>query len=146
MRTAYLAILIAACGKSGGDQAKPAPPPAGSGSAATRPEPPLAPPAKPQAKDEGARTLLAKGTTCERASQGYLPLDCPDYKAVGDYAFQHQDDKGVAETCSAFLHDPDQKKRLLAATCLDHLNARTATTQLGVAMDAIELEKDEMVR
>ena len=124
MRRLIIAFLIAACGKSGGDQKPaPAPAPVGSGSAATKPEP-LAPPAKAQPKDEGARTLLAKGTACARSSQGDLPLDCAEYKAMGDYAFQHQDDKGVAETCAAFLADPDPKKRLLAATCLDHLNAR----------------------
>lgn len=146
MQRLTIAFLIAACGKSGGDQKPaPAPAPVGSGSAATKPEP-LAPPAKPQANDEGARALLAKGTACARSSQGDLPLDCAEYKAMGDYAFQHQDDKGVAETCAAFLADPDPKKRLLAATCLEHLNARTQTTVLGFAMDAIETEKDADVR
>jgi hypothetical protein len=35
---------------------------------------------------------------------------------------------------------------LLAATCLDHMNARGVTPQLGAALDAIEAEKDDAVR
>ncbi|HSD90083.1 MAG TPA: hypothetical protein VLB44_21275 [Kofleriaceae bacterium] len=148
-RLAYLLAILVACGKGGGQEPAPAPAPApGSASGATVGTPTPPPPAaaaKPQAKDDGAKQLLAKGTTCE-LQQGSLPLDCAEYKAMGEYGFQNQGSDAVAETCASFLQDPDAKKRLLAATCLDHMNARAVTPQLGAALDAIEAEKDVAVR
>jgi hypothetical protein len=149
MRTVVLIALVVAgsssgCSKKGGDQ-PPKPAPGSAGTATARAEPPPVAAAKPQIKDDGAKQLLAAGTACA-LRQGALPLDCAEYKAMGDYAFQHQGSDAVAETCAAFLRDPDAKKRLLAATCLDHLNARGVTPQLGAALDAIEAEKDVAVQ
>lgn len=100
---------------------------------------------KPQIRDDRAKQLLSRGAECE-LSQGDLPLDCPEYKAVGDYGFQNQGSAEVAETCAAFLRDEDIKKRLLAAHCLDSLNARGVTTQFAAGLDALEAEADDKVR
>src|SRR5450755_867478 len=129
-------ILLAACGKAA-DKA----PPSTAGS--DKPPPVAAQPApvKPQIKDPAVKDMLAKGTSCE-LQQGGLPLACPEFKAIGDYAFQHQGSTEAAETCAAFLSDPDNKKRLLAAECLFHFNAVGKTPELGFALDAIETEKE----
>jgi len=137
-------VSLVACGKAA-DQ------PANSGSggsavSAPKPAPPSAQPAtKPQLKDDGAKQLLAKGTSCKLFQDG-LPLDCPEYKAIGDYAFQHQGSTEAAETCAAFLSDPDPMKKKLAAECLAHFNARGVTPVLGFALDAIEAEKDPKIK
>ncbi|HPH64315.1 MAG TPA: hypothetical protein PLF40_01150 [Kofleriaceae bacterium] len=115
---------------------------AGSGSAAQAPKP-VTP--KPQVRDERANQLLSRGAECE-LSQGTLPLDCPEYKAVGDYGFQKQGSVEVAETCAAFLRDEDIKKRLLAARCLESLNGAGVTTQFAAGLDALEAEADDKVR
>ena len=137
-------VSLVACGKAA-DQ------PASSGGSAAvavapKPPPPSAQPAaKPTVKDDGAKQLLVKGTTC-KLQQDALPLDCPEYKAIGDYAFQHQGSTEAAETCAAFLSDPDPLKKKLAAECLAHFNARGVTPVLGFALDAIEAEKDPKIR
>jgi len=148
MRQNLIAISILAvvgCGKAAD---KPAPAPAGSGSSAaamkTAPPPPAA--AKPQIKDDGAKQILAKGTTCKISDSHELPMDCAEYKAIGEYAFQKQGDAAVAETCAAFLTDPDLGKRLLAAECIYKLNAVGKTPVLGAALDALETEKDPLVK
>jgi len=129
-------ILLAACGKAA-DKA----PPSTAGSDKPPPVAAQPAPAKPQAKDPTVKDMLAKGTSCE-LQQGGLPLACPELKAIGDYAFQHQGSTEAAETCAAFLGDPDNKKRLLAAECLFHFNAVGKTPELGFALDAIETEKE----
>ncbi|MBP9084583.1 MAG: hypothetical protein KBG15_00630 [Kofleriaceae bacterium] len=98
-----------------------------------------------QARDDRAKQLLSRGAECE-LRQGALPLDCPESKAVGDYAFQNQNSAAVGETCAAFLRDPDVKKRLLAATCLDHLNTGAKTPYFAAVLDALEAESDDAVR
>ncbi len=100
---------------------------------------------QPQARDDRAKQLLSRGAECE-LRVGALPLDCPEYKAVGDYAFQNQNREEVGETCAAFLRDPDIKKRLLAATCLDHLNSGAKTPYFAPVLDALEAETDDVVR
>lgn len=143
-----LALAVAGCDKHDDAKAKAAaagePAPAGKAVEAKAAEP-VEPAPPPVATDPEMKQLLAKGTACARGPSG-LPLDCPEYKAVGDYAFQHQGSEQVAATCAGFLGDADASKRLLAAACLDRLNARTATTQLGRALDAIEHEQDPVVR
>src|SRR5450432_1551381 len=130
-------LFVVACGRAA-DKAPPV--------ADQKPPPPAATPApaKAQIKDTTVKDLLAKGTTC-KATNNQLPLDCPEYKAIGDYAFQHQQSAEAAETCAAFLGDPDSNKKLLAAECLFHFNSITQTTQLGFALDAIDAEKDPQI-
>lgn len=96
-------------------------------------------------KDDGAKQLLAKGTTC-KLQQDALPLDCPELKAISDYAFQHQGSAEASETCAAFLADPDPLKKKLAAECLAHFNSNGVTPSLGFALDAIEAEKDPKIK
>ncbi len=98
-----------------------------------------------QARDERAKQLLSRGAECE-LRQGALPLDCPEYKAIGDHAFQNQNSAEVGETCASFLRDTDVKKRLLAANCLDHLNAGAKTPYFAAVLDALEAETDAAVR
>ncbi len=98
-----------------------------------------------QARDERAKQLLSRGSECE-LRQGTLPLDCPEYKAIGDHAFQNQNSAEVGETCASFLRDADVKKRLLAANCLDHLNAGAKTPYFAAVLDALEAETDDAVR
>ena len=129
-------VLLVACGKAA-DKAPPST--AGSDQPAPRAAQPA--PTKPQIKDPAVKDMLAKGTSCE-LQQGGLSLACPELKAIGDYAFQHQGSIEAAETCAAFLGDPDHKKRLLAAECLFHFNAVGKTPVLGFALDAIETETD----
>jgi hypothetical protein len=140
MKHLWVALIAIGCSKT-------ADKPATTGSATeAKPAPPSAPPAaKAVVKDEGIKQLLAKGTTC-KLQQGSLPLDCPEYKQVGEYAFQKQGSTDVAETCATFLADPDVSKRLLAAECLYKLNASGKEGVLGYALDAIESEKDDVVR
>jgi len=128
-------LLLAACGKAADKT-----PPSTAGS--DKPPPVAAAPAptKPQIKDPTIRDMLAKGTTCE-LRQDDLPMDCAEYKAIGDYAFQHQGSVETGETCAAFLRDLDNKKRLLAAHCLFQLNGSGKTAQLGFVLDAIDTEK-----
>ena len=101
--------------------------------------------APPQARDDGAKQLLSGGAQCE-LRQGVLPLDCPAYKAMGDYAFQNQNSAEVGETCAAFLRDTDVKKRLLAANCLAHLNSSATTPFFAAVLDALEAESEDEVR
>ena len=136
-------VSLVACGKA-------ADKPANGGSAAVVVEPKPAPPsaqpaAKPTIKDDGAKQLLAKGTTC-KLQQDALPLDCPELKAIGDYAFQHQGSVEASETCAAFLSDPDPLKKKLAAECLAHFNSNGVTPSLGFALDALEAEKDPKIQ
>ncbi len=148
---ATLVLSLAACGKAA-DHAAPSGSTgsAGSGSAGSAVVPPAAAkppaaPAKAQVKDDAAKQLIAKGTSCE-LRDGDLPLDCAEYKAIGDYAFQHQSSVEAAETCASFLGDPNPKKRLLAAECLFHFNAMGKTSALGFVLDAIETEQDPKIR
>src|SRR3954469_3607226 len=147
MKIAVALVLtsLGACGKAADN-------PAAKGSAATapveapKPTPSAAQPAaKPMIKDDGAKQLLAKGTTCKLQQDG-LPLDCPELKAISDYAFQHQGSTEAAETCAAFLADPDPLKKKLAAECLAHFNSNGVTPSLGFALDAIEAEKDPKIQ
>ncbi len=85
--------------------------------------------------------MLAKGSACKLGSDGTLPLDCAEYKAIHEYAFQHQGSEDAAETCAVFLADPDQVKRLLAAQCLYGFNAVTQTKVFAWGLDAVEAEK-----
>ena len=137
MRFAIALVIAAGCSKAA-DEVHPAP-----ASPQGRAAPVAAPPTV--AKDEGVAAMLAKGTACEVKDSG-LPLDCPEYKAIHEYAFQKQGSAEVAATCAGALRDPDRKKRLLAAECLFDLNAVGKTPQLGTALDAIEAETDEVVR
>jgi HEAT repeat protein len=132
-------LLLVACGKAADHKN---PPPV----ASDKPAPPAAPPAptKPQLKDDAMRQMLAKGTAC-KLFQNQLPMDCPEAKAINEYAFQHQQSAEAAETCAAFLGDPDPNKRLLAAECLFHFTAVAKTAVLGFALDAIDAEKDPVM-
>ena len=143
VRYASILGLLVACSKGGTSSAPSTGSAAGATTVATPTPAPVA--AAPKVKDDAAKQLLAAGTKCE-LRQGVLPLDCPEYKAMSDYAFQHQGSDEVAETCAAFLRDADIKKQLLAADCLEHLNSRGVTPQLGAALDAIEAEKRPEVR
>jgi hypothetical protein len=107
--------------------------------------PAVAAPPSLQARDDRAKQLLSRGAECE-LRQGTLPLDCPEYKAIGDHAFQNQNSAEVGETCASFLRDADVKKRLLAANCLDHLNAGAKTPYFAAVLDALEAETDDAVR
>ncbi len=135
-RRLALLVLAAGCGKPA--NAKPAL--AERSSAAEIAKPPAPAPAKPQVKDATVQDLLAKGTACKLGDNGTLPPDCPEYKAIHDYAFQHQGSEEAAETCAAFLTDPDQVKRLLAAECLNGFNAVTVTKVFAWGLDAVEAE------
>ncbi|HET9987719.1 MAG TPA: hypothetical protein VFQ65_04350, partial [Kofleriaceae bacterium] len=142
MKIAVAVLSLVACGKAADN---PAPAPGSAAAAPKRPPPSAPPPAKPTIKDDGAKQLLAKGTSC-KLQQDALPLDCPEYKAIGDYAFQHQGSTDASETCAAFLSDPDPLKKKLAAECLAHFNAVGVTPSLGFALDAIDAEKDPKIR
>jgi hypothetical protein len=143
MRALWAIVLIIACGKSDREAPKQASPARSSTDSA--PSAAVEEVPQPTAVDATAQTILAAGTKCERSGLG-LPIDCPEYKRIGEHAFQNQGSEATAATCAKFLTDTDAKKRLLASNCLDHLNAVTATTQLGAALDAIEKEQDEIVR
>ncbi|HEY0254045.1 MAG TPA: hypothetical protein VGC41_21095, partial [Kofleriaceae bacterium] len=65
--------------------------------------------------------------------------------AIHDYAFQHQGDADVAETCAALLFDPDRVRRLLASECIYGLNSAAVTPIMHWGLDAIEAEKDPAV-
>lgn len=91
------------------------------------------------------KQLLVKSTTCA-LMQGKLPLDCNEYKQVGDYAFLKQNSVDVAETCAAYIQDHDVPRRLLAAECLYKLNSTAKVSVFGNLLDAIEVEKDDAVR
>lgn len=140
MKHLWVALIAIGCGKTAD---KPA---TGSGNE-PKPAPPSAPPApaKPAAKDDAIKQLLAKGTTC-KLQQGTLSMDCVELKQVGDYAFMKQNSAEVGETCATFLTDPDLPKRLLAAECLYKLNSGAKAGVLGYTLDAIETEKDDAVR
>jgi hypothetical protein len=143
----FACACLAGCGKgSTGSAPAPAAGSAASSAAEPKPSPPSAQPAaKPMIKDDGAKQLLVKGTTC-KLQQDSLPLDCPELKAIGDYAFQHQGSTEASETCAAFLADPDPLKKKLAAECLAHFNSNGVTPSLGFALDAIEAETDPKIK
>jgi hypothetical protein len=136
-RRLALLLLASACSKSTTDT--PAPAQQSSALEAAKPAPP-APAARPQVKDATVQDMLAKGSACKLGENGTLPLDCPEYKAIHDYAFQHQGSEEAAETCAASLADPDQVKRLLAAECLNGFNAVTETKVFAWGLDAVEAE------
>jgi len=134
-RRLALLLLASACSKAATDKPAPA-----EKSGPAEPAKPPAPAAKPQIKDLAVKDMLAKGSACKLGGDGTLPLDCPEYKAIHEYAFQHQGSEEAAETCAAFLADPDQVKRLLAAQCLYGFNSVTQTKVFAWGLDAVETE------
>lgn len=133
-----LVLVLAACSGNADPKSQPAPTPAAP-VAAPKPD-------KPQVKDKAVEALILKGSTCKPGPDTTLPIDCPELKAIHEYAFQHQGSADVAETCVAFFSDPDRVRRLLAAECTYGLNDAAQTPILHWGLDALETEKDPAVQ
>src|ERR1700679_3847188 len=110
---AVIAVAIVACGKR---EPKASEPPAQASS-----------PAHALGDDAGVKALLAAGTSCD-LHYGMRPEDCPELLALHTYVQDHRDSTDTADTCAAVLTDPDPKKSLLAAKCLNFLSISVRST------------------
>ncbi len=143
MRTLTMFLFLAACGSkseapTGGDK------PATDTTAKTEPAKPAVA-ALPEGRDAEAAKLVKAGAACE-VKDDDISLSCPERKAAGEYAFQHQQSKEVAATCAELLRDGNTAVKLVAAHCLDRLTSVAVTPVLAHALDSLEAEKSKTVR
>jgi len=84
------------------------------------------------------------GKDCTWDEQGHTK--CPTAKEIKDLAFNEQGSSELAASCAGALGDESMSVRGLAATCMQGLNDRARSPQLGAGLDAFEAENDPGLR
>lgn len=107
-----------------------------------------APGKAPHVRDAELAALLKQGApTCEVYYGGTLEA-CPEAAKVTSYVAglptERRADAG--ETCAAFLSSAESNTALLAATCLEGLDAKVLTSQLPHALGVLGQKPDVDVR
>jgi hypothetical protein len=155
-----LALTLVACGSKSSSTAE-----SGSGSGSTTAPAPLPPPPKPApppasptdvgraAPPEAVRSTIDPRLTelfnaakdCKWSTEGVLQ-SCPAHDAMHKLAFENQNDDKLAAACFAAVSEKATPTRILAAWCLQGINAIAKRTLFPQALDLIEAEKDTAVR
>jgi len=103
------------------------------------------PPSKaPQVRDAELAALLKQGApTCEVYYGGVLEA-CPEAAKVTSYVVRLPAERGAdaGETCAVFLSGAEHNTALLAAACLEALDAKVLTSQLRHALGVLEQKPD----